>query len=172
MSKGIYKCHFICENFYLIIRKNLASYLRTNLKIKNLTISKNLFLVGWLLMAIATVAKALPTLPRWEISHGPRYTNWEQTYDPDADFYAEYYDYSYQEVMRDPSTGKIHDCRSSPMLCYELARIPKKLRSPTKTDSAIFSQIVSTPPTTTHFWGTASIPSIVIELVSFDINIM
>ena len=114
----------------------------------------------------AAGVQGTPTLPRWEVSHDTAYNA-----DPFGvrEFYDQYYysDYSYQEEMQDPATGQFFDCRSNPLLCYELARVPKKMVNPTKSTSAIFAQISNTVSPTAPHWPSPSIPSIVIEWVGF-----
>ena len=91
-----------------------------------------------------------------------------QAYDPSNDFYRYYYsDYSFQETMEDPYTGKTYPCREEPLKCYDLARLPKKMVNPTKTTSSIFVGVLATSTSTTAFqWKSPTKPSIKIEWVS------
>ena len=116
---------------------------------------------------------AMPTWPTWQKgyynAYEMDYMNSDQ-YDAASDFYRNYYsDYSYQQEMVDPSSGKIVQCRNFPLTCYDLARVYKKIPNPTKTTSTIFASVAVTS-TSTFQWTSSRKPSIEIEWVSFRIK--
>lgn len=124
------------------------------------------------LMALAGLAAATPTrrYEKYDEYNTGLETDYilSQAYDPSTDFYYHYYsDYSFQESMEDPFTGKVYPCREAPLKCYDLARLPKKIRNPTKTTSSIFVGVPATITSTTSFpWKSPTKPSIKIEWVS------
>lgn len=113
---------------------------------------------------------AMPTWYKgYDNAYETSYINSDQ-YDPAMDFYSHYYsDYSYQEQMKDPISGKIFQCRDAPLKCYDLARLPKKITNPTKTTSNVFASVAVTS-TSTFQWTSSQKSSIEILWVSFRIS--